>query len=634
MSYLIPTQLKAQVANIDSLRALIQVNQTDLELASTLNLLAFELREIDQQEALDFAIRAERLAKSSGDTLQLAKAKGNIGWINYRKANWEQTFRYSREAYELSKSVGDNNETAMALNNLGALYYEQQDYLKAIEFFREAYQHVRDTDNYFTIIRSLNNTALNFVRAEMPDSAIVYATKAIQVNNAAGRPFSLSFPYRVIGDVYFLQNDFNGAIEWYEDALAIAISRNLSSFQASILHRLGQSYLLIGDLNVASNYLNEGEALASERNLRDELSRIYYFQARLNDELGNISEAYRYQTLHLNLLNELESSAIRNRLAIIQGMFEAERMEANLRVLEMENVLNRERAVLAEFYSRLALLGILVVFGMLALVYLMYQRKSAINDELILQQDLISEQNIELEQKAIALEEANNAKNILFSILAHDLRTPVAQIKTMLGLLHDEHLSREDFSRLSKLVRGDVAGLFITLDNILKWSKAQMEGFKVSPSNVRLNQVVDDAASLLREQIDNKNLNLQVYLTEKDRMLIDKDHADVIVRNLLSNAIKFSHDGGTIKLSAQHRNGEITMNVEDEGIGMNGDMVKSILHPDDTILASNDGTRSETGNGIGIKLCKKFVRMNGGSLDVESTPGAGTVFRVTMQAAK
>lgn len=629
-----PVLAHSQLVDVDSLRTALTTELHPAQRAALLNQIAFELREVNQQEALEFAIQAETLAQSVGDTLQLAKAKGNIGWINYRKANWEKTFRYSREAYELSKIAGNPNETAMALNNLGALYYEQQDYLKAIEFFREAYQHVRDTDNYFTIIRSLNNTALNFVRAEMPDSAIVYATEAIRVSSASGFPLSLSFPYRVIGDVYFLQNDYNAAIEWYEEALSIAISRNLSSFQASILHRLGHTYILTGDLNVASNYLNEGEVLASERNLRNELSRIYYFQARLNDELGNIPEAYRYQTLHLELVNELESSAIRNRLAIIQGMFEAERMEANLKVLEMENLLNQERIILAEFYSRLAFIGIIFVFGMLAWVFFLYQRKSSINYELTVQQELISQQNTELEQKAVALEEANNAKNVLFSILAHDLRTPVAQIKTMLGLLHDEHLSREDFGRLSKLVRGDVDGLFITLDNILKWSKAQMEGFKTKPATVPLIEIVDEASGLLREQIDNKSLKMHVYLTEHDRVKIDKDHADVIIRNLLSNAIKFSNDGGSIKLSAHHSNNYLTLKFEEEGVGMNETMIQAIRHPNDAILASKDGTRSESGNGIGIQLCKKFLSMNGGSLDVNSTLGKGTEFLVTAPTAE
>ncbi|MCC5926452.1 MAG: tetratricopeptide repeat protein [Bacteroidetes bacterium] len=410
------------VYDLDQIRAELTLNPTDSIKVALLNQLAFELREIDQAEALEAARRAETLAATLRDTLQLAKAKGHIGWINYRMGDWEGTFRYSREAYELSLIAGDANETAMALNNLGALYYQQQDYHTAIERFREAFLHVRGTDNYFTIIRSLNNTALNFVRAEMPDSAMHYASLAMQVNKDAGSPFSLSFPYRVIGDVHYFYGDYPEAMRWYADAFRMAELRNLTSFQAGILHRKGITLMRMGRGRDAMVYLKRGEELSTRQGLRDELSTTYLYLSQLYDSMGNVPEAYRYQTLHLELLNELESRAVRDRLAIIQGMFEAERIQAELRILENEASFAKERAELAEQFSRFMLLGLLIILGMLVWVFILYQRSSTAYIRLDDQKKQIIEQRDELQLRAAELQKANSDKNTLFSILSHDLR--------------------------------------------------------------------------------------------------------------------------------------------------------------------------------------------------------------------
>jgi len=595
------------------------------------NQLAFELREVNQQEALASARRAERLAATLRDTLQLAKAKGHIGWINYRLGDWEGTFRYSREAYLLSLAAGDANETAMALNNLGALYYQQQDYLTAIDRFREAYTHVRGTDKYFTIIRSLNNTALNFIRAEMPDSAMYYANLAMQVNEDAGRPFSLSFPYRVIGDVYFFQEDYPGAIRWYAEALRIAEERNLRSFQASILHRIGYSLIRLERYRDAMVYLKRGEQISSDAGLRDELSSTYRHLARVYEIQGNIPEAFRYQSMHLELLGELESRAIRDRISIIQGMFEAERVQTDLRVLEQENILAEERARFALTIARTMLVTLLFILGMLVWAYRSYRRTYRINERLNIQALHIQRQWDELQEKTTALQKANADKNTLFSILSHDLRTPVSQVRTMLDLLHDETLEREDFTTLSGTVRRDVDRLFITLDNLLNWSKSQMEGFKANPAPADIHLAYEKTISLLQNQVDEKSLDVFVQFEQNlPQVMIDPDHLLITLRNLLSNAIKFSHVNGNVYISAFRKGSQVVFSVRDEGVGMSMELVERIKVDKNAILEPEDGTQNEKGHGVGLMLCKRLITMNGGQLDIQSMPGKGSDFYVLL----
>lgn len=622
------------VYDLEAIRQELSQHPPDERKVVLLNQMAFELREVNQQEALTYARRAEALSTTLRDTLQLAKAKGHIGWINYRMGDWEGTFRYSREAYTLSLAAGDANETAMALNNLGALYYQQQDYLTAIERFREAYTHVRGTDHYFTIIRSLNNTALNFIRAEMPDSALHYANLAMRVNEEAGSPFSLSFPYRVIGDVHFFRADYTEAMRWYRDALQIAEQRNLSSFQASILHRIGYTLIRMGRHAEAMSTLKQGEELSTRLGLRDELSTTYRHLASLYEMQGNISEAFRYQSMHLELLNELESKAIRDRISIIQGMFEAERIQSDLRMLEQEALLAQEQTRYAETITRILAVTLVLIIAMLVWLYRSYRRTARINDRLNVQAMHIQRQWDELQEKSDALEQANTDKNTLFSILSHDLRTPVAQARSMLDLLNDNSLSREDFTALSRIVQRDVDHLFLTLDNLLNWSKSQMEGFKAQPIAINVVSSCRHTIALLQNQIEEKKLTVHKRFDEDlPDSMVDPDHLTIIIRNLLSNAIKFSHVNGNLYLAAFRRNSTVVFSVRDEGVGMPADLVEKIRVYKNDIIRTEDGTRNEKGHGLGLMLCKRLITMNSGELMVQSTPNQGSDFHIVLPVA-
>ena len=621
---------QAQPVSIDSLRGALQTAGNSAERVNLLNQLAFELRDTRHEQAMHYAKEAEELALSLKDTLNLARAKGNIGWISYRRGEWESTFRYSREAYDLSKAIGDANETAMNLNNLGALFYQQQNYWQAIEMFKDAYERVRGTEHTFTIIRSLNNMALNMIRAGEPDSAMVYANESLLVNELAGRPYSVSFPYRVIGDVYAYRGDLHEALIWYENALDIARVRRLPSFEASVLHRLGHTWLELGDSEKTIMYLKEGEALSLQANLRDELSMTYLHLSHLYDHLGNIPEAYRYQSMHLEMLNELASRDMKNRLAIIQGMFEAERLEAGLRVLEVENQLKREQLEWANLATRISVVVVILVVILLVIVLLMYQRIRTTNLDLQIKSEKIQEQNKELEVQTRKLSEMNRSKNILFSVLSHDLRSPVGQMKTMLELLNDKTLSHREFMDNIHQLRYGTDQLHFTLDNLLKWARSQMEGFKAEPVVVELREAVNRSINFLEESAHRKSISIENLVEADLKVVSDADHLDIILRNLLSNAIKFSHNGNRVEIGGQKSNDAVMFFVRDYGTGMSKDLIDLVLTGNDELLTSLKGTSAENGHGIGLNLVRTFIKMNNGVLNVASESDKGSTMFVTL----
>lgn len=250
--------------------------------------------------------------------------------------------------------------------------------------------------------------------------------------------------------------------------------------------------------------------------------------------------------------------------------------------------------------------------------------------ELVKQQKLIEDQNTALESKSLELEEINRTKNKLFSILGHDLRGPVGQVKSIVDLATSTHLSQEEFGELLNSMKKDLDTVHFTLTNTLKWSTAQMEGFKVHPIEFNLREVVDSTISLLSTQIKAKRIEVLVNMPEKLQVFLDRDIMEVVVRNILNNAIKYSQKGKSIEVNVQEIDGLINWCVKDEGTGMTQEQINEILNSKISLTSSKPGTNREKGSGLGLQVCKEFIRMCEGELLIESELGKGSRFCVSL----
>lgn len=236
----------------------------------------------------------------------------------------------------------------------------------------------------------------------------------------------------------------------------------------------------------------------------------------------------------------------------------------------------------------------------------------------------------EIERKNRELEKINQTKEKLFSIIAHDLRSPIAQLKGSLDLLNHEYISPEKFSEMALRISDHVDQLHNTLDNLLRWSLSQLQGITAHPEKTELASIINDRFSILQQKMEEKNINLVINDLQQT-VWVDPDHLRLIVRNLLSNAIKYSYRNGNILVTSRSENNLVTLIIEDHGIGMSEGMKKDIFHPD--IIYSKPGTENEKGTGLGLRLCKEFVEKNNGRISVESEENMGSRFFVSLPAA-
>ncbi len=262
------------------------------------------------------------------------------------------------------------------------------------------------------------------------------------------------------------------------------------------------------------------------------------------------------------------------------------------------------------------------------------EKNSVISGAIILFRDITHRKNWEktLSEQANQLTELNQVKDRLFSIIAHDLRGPIMNLKLLVNMIDTGMISDLEFKafvpELSKKL-GYTSGL---LENLLYWSKSQLDGQKVEPTNFSIKKIVDNEIQYATHKATEKGIEIFSSITDIFLVYADTHMIELIVRNLISNAIKFSGNGDLISIIAEQVEGNsLKVCVKDTGTGMTNNQIENLFS---IKSVSTLGTNNEKGTGLGLQLCKDFIERNEGKLWVESELGKGTKICFTVPVAK
>ncbi len=232
------------------------------------------------------------------------------------------------------------------------------------------------------------------------------------------------------------------------------------------------------------------------------------------------------------------------------------------------------------------------------------------------------------------IKKLNNAKDKIFSIIAHDLRGPVGNIKSFSELILYQ-LSDYEVDKIAEMIESisrQSASAFYILDNLFAWAKSQQKQLIFEPIEQPLAKAVNCNIDLLTASAERKGIDLQNNIDEEIEAYFDEALVSTILRNLIANAIKFTEQGGVVTLSATEEPDFVKVSVTDNGIGISEDRAKRIF--DKTTYDTTFGTNAEKGSGLGLKLCKEFVEKNGGTIWIDKESDKGTTFAFTLPATQ
>ncbi len=243
----------------------------------------------------------------------------------------------------------------------------------------------------------------------------------------------------------------------------------------------------------------------------------------------------------------------------------------------------------------------------------------------------IQKKNRHIEARNKELKDALDFKNRVFSIIAHDLKSPVASL-VQNSVLLDYDLSQEQNRKLIISFRELSSSALDLIDNLLYWGRSQGNQVSFNPEIFDVKEVIEEVFKLLGEMAKQKSISLEWEDKGKTAVFADKKLLEIVCRNLVSNAIKFTERGGKVSVHAgtQPGNGKLVLRFQDNGIGIPEDKLKDMLGS--TEMISTAGTDKERGTGLGLRLCHELVLVNKGEFKIESREGEGTKVYVSLPA--
>ena len=527
----------------------------------------------EYNSALVHMLEGLNIRKKINDLEGLGNSYSNLGNLYYYMHNYKKSEESYWESFRIKKSIGSYYELGNLYINIGGIHFEKLNYDSANYYFYEALKLAKGNSDNESIIISLNNISEVALQQQKYEEAFKVVREADKyVNNTIDNESKIVVNIRK-ALCYAGIKDYPNAINYATLSLNTAI-------------KIGAKRLIVETSEVLSDIYEKSN---------DSKSALTYFK---------LSKQYAD-----SVFNE-ENATLFSDLSF---KYEVKQKEDEITKLELDQTLQSEKSKNLE--KAFALL-VVILFATLITLYVLYSNRAK---EKRINEFLLKQKN--------TLENHNQFKNKIFTILAHDLRSPVASIHTILNMRNDGIITNEQFLEAQSDITTQVRNLSFLIDNLLRWARNQMTGeVKLSKTWVNVYDLIELNRSLFKDIGKHKQISIINRVNSMSKLYIDKDQLDLILRNLLSNALKFSNPNQQIEITETQVNNEYTLTIHDYGIGMDEDTIQKL---NTSTVNSRPGTKGELGTGIGLTLCKEFIEMNGGKLTITSKPNEGTQMSIT-----
>lgn len=615
-------QANSQASNYDSLIKAAMAAPKDSTRVLLLNEASVALREADNNQALVYAKEAEELANQLDFRRGLGIVLSNIGWIYYRKGDYVKALEISTEALRVDNEFGDQKEIASCFNNIGAINFEQKLYEAALKNFKTAYKLAKEVNHRVSMSRSLNNLAFCFIKLHQLDSARAYTLRAIEEH--VNDNFRTAFSKRTLGDISFEEGNFKEALRNFEECLALANKQNNNFLKASTQYRIGNTYLKLNNPDKALQYLDTNILLVKKFGYRSEMESTYKATSEAYLMKRDFSKAYEFLILYHQMKDSLIEQRNSEKLTLIQDRYNSEIKNTQIELLTKSSLLKENEIKTQRKFIYIGV-GILAVMSVSLFIL---QRSKAINAAA---NRLLAANNELINKQTNELLKLNATKDKIFSIIGHDIRSPLAGLQGLLNLAVSSAMTQQEFADVSKNLKKNLDYVRSDLDNLLHWANAQLNGIEPNFGNCQLQKLIAELVNLHSELAKAKQVELTNEVPENIEVWADINHVRLIIRNLISNAIKFCRPGNGVKITSSLNAGRVKIEVADTGLGMSDEEVQRLFKIDTHFTKL--GTQNERGVGLGLVLVKEFVQFNKGSITVYSKQGHGSTFTIFLEGA-
>lgn len=632
-----------------------------------------------QARVISKSIQNNALRKN--DSLLYANALLLEGDVNFRIGRLNLAEAQYNEALVIFEKLNTTNYIALSLIKLAALNHVEGNSFQALNRLQKSLSLPIDSFPYFKALAYYNVSRIHASQHEYALALKTLEEVTSYCNDSS--ECSSSFLNAVEVQRSLLAVKFGN---WREAELLLSQLKQLTpkpEYNYNVAYAKSVLWLEVGNFKKADTEAQKGFQYALKCSSPQLQAEILLQQARVHAASEDFKKAIEYAQKSLSALNEMDvapslriqildalskfyvdnkdsSSALLTLISLKDFQDSISALQPNSYVVQTES--NTEKTpppphkpdtlksqiqktplIVIKGNREKIIIGIIsvIIIGLIVGLIPLFKLKQDAKNAKILKANIDKLKETELElgkqlslskEEIKRLEELDNNKNKVFSVLTHDIRQPINQVKSVLELLSEQSLSVEDRKEIIQRLRESLDNSNHALENLLLWSKKQLTGINSKMVDVHLLPQVWQLESLIKESLDAKRIKLEIKVPDFFKVYADMNQLDICLRNLVNNAIKFSNRGGTITIDALQNGNSKIVRVMDNGVGMTEEQVEKLM----TLKGdfSTIGTMNEKGTGLGILIVKEFMENQQGHLEITSQKGQGSVFSLVFNGKR
>ena len=585
----------------------------------------------DYLNAIDNYKKSRDLYLKISDTLGVARVSNSIGLIEIKRGNYAIGLQNSLSAIHIFEKQYLKDELSTAYNNLAEAYFKTNQIDKAIEFNYKALDVRKQLNDTEGIKISTKNIAELYSLLKEHRKAIEYYEKVLDILNPKTDQNLRGEILPKLGSEYLRFKEYDKAAKYLVEGLKYNRKQDNKEGLLRALNAIGNLNLQNRKVKLAEKQLNEAYAIAQKIDNKKELLENYKLHIALDSTRGYFQNAFFWQNKFYDLkdsLSKVDQPVFPTDVSPID-LITTENTSENDTVTVKENELPETKD---SWQNNSFLLYALIALCVLLLVLLFYslsQTKSH-KDNLKKEKEKLTQELVRIDailEQTHHLEEVNQVKDKLFSIVSHDLKDSISSIKAFLDLLKEDSISKDEFYELIPELSENANNASSLLFNLLNWSKSQMQNLEPKPELFNIQDVFQTKIALVEQKVEDKRIVL-IDESQRDFVYADRSMIEIVIQNLITNAVKFSRIGDVITISNVDTNGKSLICVEDSGVGIAKENIDKLFAAHKNFTTA--GTKNEKGTGLGLTIAKDLVELNNGRIWVESTENVGSKFFVEL----
>ncbi len=587
--------------------------------------------------------KAEKLKFAMG----MGRSLVNMGFVYERLDDTRESIKYYTLALDVFKKNKIQKGIDQCSNNIGSLYYDMGQYKIAESYFTEclkSYTKSNDKAGMASALYGVGNCAQALGRDQQ---ALEYFNQSMAIRTEMANTNGIALTHRGLGIVYLHLKQYNTSLEHLNAGLEIVKKIGDKYEEAAILKILVQTYVEMKDYREAEEFAMESLKISYFMKSKTAASLALRNLVLVYQSKGDIKKAFDYQSKYVLTQDSIQEERVLKDITlteIYRMRNENASLSKNNQDITSKNTDYKERIT---HYSNVIVITSIVLGFVILLLLMLYHRNlekqatnkllleqkeeianinhelETINEELTTQMELTTTQNAELER-------LNDIKNKFFSIISHDIRGPMVSLRSLFSIYRQGSINDEELRMLLARLEDTILSTSDFLDNLLEWSKSQLEGIVINPVDFNISDCIAENIHLVESKIEMKEMKVTNLATDAVLVHADQNMIRLVIRNLLSNSVKFCNPGDEIVLNAGVKDGKALISVHDTGPGIS-DADREKLFSLEHVVST--GTQGEKGNHLGLILCRDMVLQNKGNIWLDNDKNNGTTFWIELPLA-